>query len=401
MKILTILFAFFFFASHHITAQELNVPKGKQFSYETQLVGSGTLMQTNIAKYIFKSLGRDSSGNNVFECRLVRAVDTDRSFASTPQLNTEDIYAMDFSGSGVLNTLALLGKTLKIIVSPKGKLLKIEGYDKVLREVEQNWKLQKGLMSQVSYGEKILFSNLERLFVRFPEDQLSKDGRWTTEGGNSYKVNPINNGLLSFSNLNREIKSLKNVNIKQTKEPRLVDIEHAATGFVKKIGKYKVDVETGLVRTAKSHESFQHESSSTVWVTDDDVQIKYSTNILEVAPDTAWINMVIRMSSWSDAFKTNNKFDESKMLEYFRTHDVAFSKNAHYNNRKLSLIQKLEPGASRDTLYHRTIKSIPDQYLVGTSQDFHIITKLGLLSEIDADGAYQAAKYGFHLSAKV
>ncbi|WP_157766333.1 redoxin domain-containing protein [Pedobacter ginsengisoli] len=386
-RLLTLLFVFSF--PYSALCQELNVPNGQQFAYTWHVVGKGGHKYDQLRTYIFRSLGRNDKGDNVFECQLVRAVEKDDPGAS-PDLDTDNPKATVFNNSGVLTPLALLQQPLTVTVSAKGKLLDIDGYDAVLSRVDRDWELQKGIRSQIESRKESLGYYIQDMFFQFPDQPIGSSGEWKDKRGVSYKMERLYGHPRGAVKVNKEVPEFNKASFSNES---LLQISFVREGDVEEKGIYILDPKTGLVRDFSKNKSFEYSYSSVNDREVSELAIVMETNPKESNLDTAWLNMAIKTGLWSAAFGSGQDYNLEKMQRYFKTKDAQFEKTPLYQVNKLSLLQKLRKNPKAEALYSDLLMSIPNAYLSVPGLYHHLINKFHQLFEKDARLAYEVAGY--------
>ncbi|RZK78682.1 MAG: hypothetical protein EOO92_10695 [Pedobacter sp.] len=277
----------------NLKAQELNVPTGKQFSYTTHSKGKGTSNFDIKYTYLFTSLGKDADGNQVFECKLTRAQEKDGRDLSKTILDTDNLYSTDFNHSSVLDKLALIQRPFKMVLSPKGKLLKLDGHEKIMAEVGEKWNLDTIYSSKMSRRNEVLKSEIQKMFFQFPEGPVNADGGWKGKDGYNYKMKASDNNPPALTKINNEVPGMNNksaLNNKQ-KAKRLVEVEYSINGGMKETGKYILDAETGLIQSLTGNRSFEADYGSVRWVANDEITQTIGNDLKDQKHDTAWVKI--------------------------------------------------------------------------------------------------------------
>ncbi|HKG08119.1 MAG TPA: redoxin domain-containing protein [Pedobacter sp.] len=392
-KILTLLsiIAVPFFAP----GQELNVPKGREFAYTRQVIGKGTHKIDELHTYVFRSLGRNANGDNVFECRLVRAVERPQAGA-IPDLDTDNPKATRINNSGVLNTLAILHQPLTVTISPKGKIIDLTGLDEVLARVDKYWDLQKNIRGQIERQKESLMYHLGQLFFPFPDEAIGSSGEWKTKAGLSYKIEKLDGPPTGDMKISEEVPGLKKEPVRH--EPSL-RVSFSADGNYKEKGSYILDPKTGLALNFEKNTSYDFNYSSVNGHDEYDYALKMEANPKESHPDTAWLNMAIKTGTWGGAFGSLENYDLEKMKSYFKTKDAQYATDPYYQVNKLSLIQKVDENPKAEALYDSLLLAAPNKYLSVPNSYHHLTNKFLKLYEKDGRAAYDVIGHFYNTAA--
>ncbi|WP_316792557.1 DUF6263 family protein [Pedobacter frigoris] len=350
-------------------AQQLNVPKNKQFEYTTRNTQHGTFTSDEQFTYAFKSLGKNAAGNTVFDCKLVRAVIKSGSEGKTI-LNTDSIYNTSLNSTGVLFPMAMLNKSFTVVVSPKGKVISVNGVIPALKNVLSSWNLTPEIEKQLLHNsDKAFEGTMQGLFFQFPEKSLAITPQWESkDSGAKFKLGSRNAKALTFNSSK-------------------VD----TSGFSIQ-GKYNVDPISGLIQNAQTDSKFGKAGDGSTAKYSDGVKSsqKISASTTKPIPDTAWTNMAVKFSYWSTAIKNQLGYDSVKMLSAFKAYDQKYSNDRYYMLSKLGMIQQLD-GDESYKIYDSLLLLTPNKYL---EQTHHLFNKLG--SALDKQGpmaAYDVSKY--------
>jgi len=377
-------------------SQELNVPKGKDFTYTTRVVSQGSRAYDILNTYAFHSLGKNADGNNVFECKLIKAVTKDGK-SVTPSTNTDDPHSTSLNSSGVLNVWAFLQQPFKLTIDSKGKVLNIEGLDDIVNNAAGKWHLEASMKRQLNGWIPKVRYDIQKMFFQIPEDVTGTPGEWKAKNGTIYKVSPATPPQLSSLNLNKELNEPKK---KTTESGPVTKVSFDATRGENEKGYYIIDDKTGLIIDAVVDRDFEINYSSVKDHVVDDYKLEMGSDITAAQPDTAWMNMAINMGFYSDALKINGKYDLAKMQSYFKTVDARFANDAYYQTRKLGALQSIDRDKNTRKLYDSTLLATPNQSLyVANDLHTHLINKFHILSETDGQKAYDVAKMFYKTEA--
>ncbi|MFD2144885.1 peroxiredoxin family protein [Mucilaginibacter antarcticus] len=107
--------------------------------------------------------------------------------------------------------------------------------------------------------------------------------------------------------------------------------------------------------------------------------------------DTAWLNMAIPLSYWSEHFKNKaGEVDSAKVFSYFASHDAVYKDDPYYILAKLKNVQGLKGRKSFDN-YRAELAKTPNNVLA--DQSSHLFNKLQWAAEVNADTAYNVIAY--------
>jgi len=342
-------------------AQQLNVPKNKQFEIITKNAHYGTYKGEEQSAYAFKSLGKNAAGNNVFECKLVKASVKEGAEGKTI-LNTDSIYNTTLNNTVVLLPLAILNKPFTVVVSPKGKVLSVDGVLPALKATIDQWNLRPEIEKQLIDNAKGFQYTMQGLFFLFPEKSLAITSEWGNKDSGTFKVS--------------------------SKKPNSVVINSSKkdTSGYSLLGKYAFDPVTGLIQNAQTKSEFGKMTGGVIG------SQKISNSISKTQTDTSWTNMAVKFSYWSTAIKNELGNDSAKVFAAFKANDQKFSKDRFYMVSKLGLIQQMRSETSYK-IYDSLLLLTPNKYLEGTH---HLFNKLGeALQKEGAASAYDVSKYTY------
>lgn len=335
--------------------------------------------------YAFRSMGRNAKGDNVFECRLVKAIERPQTGVA-PDLDTDNPRVTRINNSAVLTTLAMLHQPLTLTISPKGKMVDIAGFEQILTRVDKDWQLQKGIRGQIERHREYLMHHLGQLFFPFPEEAIGKSGEWKTKAGLSYKLEKLDGSPNGNLKINKEVPGLKKEPVRN--EP-LLRVTYSGDGHYKEKGTYILDPKTGLLHNFEKNTSYDFNYSSVNGHDEYDYSLNMEANPKASHPDTAWLNMVIKTGIWGSAFGINEDYDLGKMRSYFKTKDAQFATDPYYQVNKLSLIQKVRKDPKGEALYDSLLLATPNKYLSVPQSYHHLTNKFLKLYEKDGRAAYE------------
>ncbi|GAB3926361.1 DUF6263 family protein [Mucilaginibacter myungsuensis] len=387
-KLLTLLFALILTSSAF--AQELNVPKGKNFSYTTHVVNNGSDKSDELYTYAFTSLGRDAAGNNVFECKLIRMVDNTEDKRIDAKMNTDDIKTLSLSRSSMVMTLALLNKPFKVTITPKGEVVKVDGLEKLVNEAADKWKIEPDIRKQMLHNQGNYDYYMQKMFFRMPDNIAKTTDGWKDKNGTAYKITPTDDAKLNLIDLNTEKPKLTK---KPSAKGKFLNISSSSnTGENEKV-EYVLDAQTGLIQNAVRNRNFDWSYSSVTENVKDRYEQRIGTNTDGSKPDSARTNMMVTLSGWSDVFKSGNDADLKKMQGYFKANDTKYRTDPYYNVAKLRLLGSFKKNDKADAYHDSVLLTTPDEALY-VKYDPHasFMNKLALLERTDPQKAYALTK---------
>ncbi|GAA4902026.1 DUF6263 family protein [Mucilaginibacter defluvii] len=340
----------------------------KPFTYSYTNNFSGTFNGSETLVYHFTPLSKNADGSTVYDCRLVGVKKRDE--GNRFNLNTDKIRETDFSNSGVVEKLALLNTPFKVTVDKKGIIGDINGLDEIATAAKNKWVLKEGIYNQFVDNYKALKNDIQMLFLKLPDKKITYGSEWIV-GDNRYKVVAIKGALLDIV--------VSPVNTQQHKRYSHQLVYNDVTGLIQK------STESYLYIDSNARPIYKNDGDRTC-------QITYNTQI--PALDTAWINMAVRMSYWSEALKKGTRNDSAKTFALFKIYDPLFKNDAYYCNAKLSAIQKLDLEESYE-LYESVLMRSPNHLI--DPMGVHFYNKLGNSLKQSPDSTYDIIKY-FHVN---
>jgi len=366
----SLLLCCFLYTTGNLCAQKINFPKGKKFYYQTSYQDK-LFKQDKQYTYSIESMGKDPNGNTVMECKIVKTLI--RNDGNT-LLNTDSIRNTKFNSTEVLFPLALQNKPIKLIISPKGKILSMDGVMQPLSAALDQWDLNTDIKSNIlKDGQNNFMETLQRLFFQYPDKDINKVTEWENkDSGMKYK-------LTTDKGKQRIISSEKN---------------SAQDMYVK--NRYALDPATGLIQTGAEQYNF---ISKSVDGNGDTIrnqgEVLFTQKIINPPTppkaDPDWVNMATRLSYWSNALKLDPKSDTLKLLQTIANYGTSFPDDPYYLVAKLNKIQESR-NRNNYKLYYDALMATPNKVLRG--QDSHLHNKLGeALSKEGAASAMDVSKY--------
>ena len=353
-------------ASAH--SQQLNIPKNKSFEITANDIDATISNRNNSVTYAFHSLGKNAEGNNVLECRMVKTVIIDTRTKQT-LINTDSVRNVNFNSTEELFPLALLNKPFTITVSPKGKVISVEGFQTSLKEALDKWNLNPDIRKMLlDNADNNNISQLESLFYQFPHKPMKSLSAWQDkDSGVKFKIIGNKGNIVTLTTSDRT----SNARFDIDASTGLIQKSYAKTTFTKMKDGLGVERDvTGEFITTKA----------------------ISNKATKVNSDTAWINMAVRLGNWSgEALRTGGEYDSVKVKKAFNEFEGRFKNDPYFVVNKLNLTQQMARNNSY-AAYDNMLMEVPNQYLKG--QDSHLFNKLGTaLDKQGASAAYDVSKY--------
>ncbi|GAA4338219.1 hypothetical protein GCM10023149_48100 [Mucilaginibacter gynuensis] len=358
-----------------VFAQSVNVPKGKQFTMKvtTGLYGGG--LEDASEAYLFKSLGKNSSGEAEFEVKLIGAANSGvvyyvekRKAKEVPveYLNTSRLRKSALGGNA-LYYMALLNKPVIVAINGKNEVTKVSGAVEALKEQFTKWQVEPDLTAWDMGKVANYKQTIQHLFLQLPDKRISYDSGWENPKLNaSYKVIGIKGALLEITAVPVKAGELN---------------AHEGSYSYNEVFGLIEKQQTKTIRVLKSDEtSFIGETYKQ--------EIEYSA--AEPVLDTAWINMAAMMSQSSNVFNTAGEVDGKKLLPYIKQNNARFKDDPYYELAKLRLVGKIKGGNGNDSLLLR----IPNHLIANSTS--HMFNKLGRVLHVSADSAYALSKYFYN-----
>lgn len=355
------------FVQSHLFAQELKLKPLQEFEMEvsTDLAGPGTKQE--LCNFQFQVLSKDSSNTYRLKCSLVRIRSKMGNYGD---VNSEKVRSTKLNSTYPLLSLALLHKPFVIVISNKGELKAIEGLDDIVKQAVIHWQLPPAREQEMLGNAKgFPQAMLNGLFLQGIPSNISLNSEWTKKDNSvTYKVTAIRGAL---------------TDIRYETAP-----EKKATGDLK--GTLILNTVTGLVEFDESVNKYSTEN----YQTKEKVQATESWKRMLInspkryANDSAWVNMAVQMSFWSEAFKEGGEYDLKKAKSFFKRYETQFGSDAYFAQNKLDLIQR---GKDNYDEYSRQLVKTPNHFIAEAPHHLH--NKMGNVLEIHADSAYALAKY--------
>lgn len=369
MKNLAALFVFIFVAIASY-AQQLKLKNGEEFAVETvrkrvEYKGGQPDSTDELYRFKFKMLNKGANECKL-ECVLLCAnvnyrMTEDKRFNYI--FNSDSIRRSKLKNLFELVPAVLLLKPFTVIVDTTGKLIRTEGVDQLMQQSIDQWHITARAQPILKTGlDAFVLPLLKNVFLGQPESMLHFQSEWTdTFTGNNYKVTTIMGALLNITATN------------------------TATSFK---AKYILNDVNGLLESSETTSELENE------------KLAYSQRIIygkntDLTIDTAWLNMAVGLSYWSNGFNTlTGDIDSAKAIPYFNAHDTLYHKDAYYAVRKLYMYQHLNLNSKRNVnkYYNALLEQTPNALLKG--ETYNLSNKLNsAVRNGNADAAYDLIRY--------
>jgi thiol-disulfide isomerase/thioredoxin len=358
-------------------SQFLNLPKGKTFEITTHITDKGTYKSNELNTYSFRSLGKDVNGNFMLETRIVKSKIND-SETQERQLNTDSIRKTELNSTGPLFSLAMLNKPFKVIVSPQGKLIAVEGVMEILSSELKSWVIKPEIQQNIFDNAKSFDQTIAGLFYKADANKSSISTEQKPQNADA-----------PFTLTNKSTSTVTMQSSKVTAQSK----EHT---------KYVIDLNSGLVNNAlKTTESIVDNSPLPFAAKKVNISssIKQSLGVGQrrKAIDTAWINYAVKLSYWSDAYKKGAEYDSAKVYQLLKVKDHGILSDRYFAIRRLNAVQALHSDRSYE-VYDSLLIKTPNAFLKGDYSHLH--NKLGTsLEKLGPDSAYEVSKYAIETDA--
>ncbi|MBE9585742.1 TlpA family protein disulfide reductase [Mucilaginibacter sp. JRF] len=289
-------------------------------SYQSEVLGKGP--DGVNATYSFKPLITNTDGSIKYECKLIAAIlrnngGTDK---LTESFNSDSIKKGNLSYSSAIEKLAMLNKPFTIILNSKNIITAIDGLDAIMVDAKNKWQLKSIVTDQFTENKQELKDDLQKLFLKLPAKPIAFGSTWA-DGATQYKVKSIKGAILvmdvmadSASNGYRKV--IKG-NITYNEVTRIVE---SATLTTK-------------VKLPEAIDRFHYHNNFTQ-------QLVKNTHTVKV--DTAWVNMAVKKSFWSNALMVNDRYDSAKVFSFFDAHNKSYGNDKDFQISRLDIIQQLD-----------------------------------------------------------
>lgn len=324
----------------------------------------GFRCETNMAAtnsqytFLFKVQEKTDANGYKLSCRLDNSnIRVQFASGDVYNLNTADIRKTNLNSTQSIFSFALLQKPFLITLDNRGHLIDAE-IAPLIQSAMQQWALSPDTEESLSKMKKAFMGELDQLFFDLPGSKVGFGSEWESENGfKKFKITGIKGALLLIT---------------QQSSSKGPEID----------GRFTLNTATGLLEDSQVTNKPLNLSYSQ--------KLLHSTNIMATTIDTAWMNMAVQLSLWSEQLKKGILYDNEKSMKFFSKNDALFEKDAYYVSRKLSIIQQLEKGKTR-TAYKALLSKTPN-HLIADDQT-HLHNKLSGALNQNADSAHAVLKY--------
>ncbi len=276
---------------------------------------SGKFPKSIVETYSFKPLKQSTDNSITYECRLLDAAIAEE---SVEIFNTNAIKSCEFRSTEGIEKLAMLNKAFTITLNGRNLITKVEGLDALFNDVKAKWQLKPIVFERLNTIKDEIKADLQRLFLKLPPKPIAYGSKWN-DASTRYNVFAIKGAILE---MNVKADSVSNT-FKRTENGKITyndvtRVTEAATAFIECSDPpadyyYRNDFSQQLVKDAK-------------------------------APviDSAWVNMAIRASFWSEALMTNERYDSTKVFSFFNENEKRFGKDKYFQLARLDIVQQLD-----------------------------------------------------------
>lgn len=359
----------------HGFSQQLQVPKNKTFEITNRTIDTLIRKSDESFTYAFRSLGKNTEGNNVFECKIVKALIKNN---KKVLLNTDSLRKTNFMSTGVLFPIAMLNKPFTVTINNKGKIISINHLQEQLKSALSKWNLNPEIEQQLlNNADGGFTAEMQGLFYQFPNKALATQTTWENkETGTKFKIVANKDGVLKLNTSEtRKDGSTNNSKYSFDSKTGLMLSQISKTNFTSKT----TDLSSGAERSQKG----------------EIINMKKLSKANTVAnPDSNWINMAVKLSFWSNEMKTGGEYDSLKVKRAIEELNPIFKNDAYYAVSKLNLIQQTRNDHNYK-VYWEALMETPNEYL--KDQSSHLHNKQGTaLDKGSAADAYAVSKYFYN-----
>lgn len=357
-----LLFVTCLFASVTLRAQQVNLKPGDEFAIQVHNVETEVDNKKVSADdaYTFQFKVQSKTADEYkLDCRLIKYKSV--SNIGSYNLNSDSLRNIDLNNTGVFTPLILFRGSVTCVMNTDGKYLRVEGIDALIKKAAKDWHLKQEAVEYLTPNIEALFATNGTMFFELPKQKLGYLSEWKMDKAN-YQVTAIKGSLLDIA-----VKEGDNAQ-----------------------GKYVLNEVNGLVEDG--HYNFLMTGTRVPTRLDHTRSIIYGkaqgSNL-----DTAWINMAIPLSYWSEAFADKTqKTDSAKIFDFMKKYDPIYKNDRYYVTHTLSITQRIE---SRyfDNAYERLLMKTPNYMIANEASHLH--NKLQWADSFNADTAYDVITY-FH-----
>ncbi|MEJ7560179.1 MAG: TlpA disulfide reductase family protein [Pedobacter sp.] len=272
----------------------------------------------------------------------------------------------------------MLNKPFKVIVSPQGKLIAVEGVTEILSSELKNWVIKPDIQQTIFDNAKSFDQTIAGLFYKADANKSSI----------SAEQKPQNTDA-PFTLTNKNTSTVTMQASKVTEQSK----EHT---------KYVIELNSGLINNGlTTTESVVENSPLPLAAKKVDISSSRKQSLgvgqRRKAIDTAWINYAVKLSYWSDAYKKGAEYDSAKVYQLLKVKDHGIFSDRYFAIRRLNAVQGLRSDHSYK-IYDSLLILTPNAILKGDYSHLH--NKLGTsLEKLGPDSAYEVSKYAIETDA--
>ncbi|WP_214071952.1 TlpA disulfide reductase family protein [Mucilaginibacter sp. dw_454] len=359
-----ILFAFGLLTVGQLKAQQSGLKPGDEFaiqttSIETPAVGKKVTGTENYT-FQFKVLNITADSTKL-ECKLVKAKiwQDDRLY----RINSDSIRITELNASNLLTQIILLQGPVNVVFNAQGKFMHTEGVDELIKQATQPWHLLDNVLAyQKPNIDGFLSMALNRMFFEVPKEKLSYQSTWTNANTKTtYKVTAIRGSLLDIEP------------VTQDKNGSLKILLNEVNGLVE-------DAKLSYTQTGVPDPKHYVSTQNIVYG-------KADASVI----DTAWLNMAIPLSYWSEWFKDKTgEIDSAKTYSYFNKYEPIYKTDPFFVVATLSKANSAKSDGAFQA-YRGLLAKTPNKYLAGDYS--HLFNKLQWAADVNPDSAYNVIRY--------
>ncbi|MES2425448.1 MAG: DUF6263 family protein [Bacteroidota bacterium] len=349
-----------------LQAQQINIKTGNEFTVETdskytiQLDDRRPEKTNDKITFVFTVLNNNSEGYKL-KCTIVKLkMRYDRSDLFL--FDSDSIRKTSTRSSGVLIPFSLLEQPFTVVLSPNGKLLRIEGINELIKRSFAKWHVWENSQQYIaSAAPELISSTIKNIFLELPKEKIAYQSAWTNNAlGTNYKVTTIAGSLLTIT----------------------------ATAMDTLKAKYTLNDVNGLLENASiTFKKTSTDGRVTEW-RDYSHKVIYDKHVV-ASVDTAWIDMAMNLSYWNQTLRptTDHHVDSATAFGYFKKYDAIYKDDSSYVIQKVSLINQM--GKAKDGIYRKLVLETPNKFLAETE----LINKMNYVMDTDIDQIYDFVKY--------
>lgn len=194
--------------STSLFGQRINLKVGEEFAIEAanksvSNVDGRLSTQTQTNQIQFRMLGDDKEGIRL-QCTLLKSrislVSTKGNQKIVFKLNSDSLAFNKVNSISAFFPLACLQKPFEVVLSPSGRLIRLEGIDTLINRALKRWDLpasSANLIAKNINNDAALIVN--SMFFELPEKRLSYQYQWTDIDHINYQVIGIRGAILDIA----------------------------------------------------------------------------------------------------------------------------------------------------------------------------------------------------------